>query len=187
MKRYKLFVLGFLLISFALRLYKLGAFELWVDEAASYYIASLSSPKKILTYSATALYEHPPLFYIFLHFWIKWMGKGEWLLRFPSVFWGVLSIALAWPLFKRLVDEKVALLTVILMTFYSPLVALSQEVRMYALVIALSLVINLVLLAFSERNPLAGMAFYIIVAILGFLVHYFFLWIFIAPYCGLFT
>lgn len=179
MKRYKIFVFGFLLIGFALRLYKLGTFELWVDEAVSYYIASFSSPEKILIYSASSLYEHPPLFYILLHFWIKWVGKSEWLLRFPSVLCGVLSIALAWPLIKRLGDEKVVGLTVILTTFYPPLIALSQDVRMYAFIIALSLVINWLLLAFSEGNRWAGAALYIIVAILGFFVHYFFLWILI--------
>lgn len=173
----KISVLCCLLIGFALRLYKLGEFELWGDEAASYSIASLPSVGKIFEYCSTSLYEHPPLFYILLHFWIKWVGKNEWLLRFPSLFWGVLSIAWAWPLFKRLGNRESALLTIFLLATFPSLVALSQEVRMYTLLISLSIAANWVLLIFLEKKRTIGAIVYVFVAVLGFFTHYFFFWL----------
>lgn len=173
----KFFVLGCLLISFALRLYKLGVFELWGDEAASYSIASLPTVGKIFTYSSRSFYEHPSLFYICLHFWIKWVGKSEWLLRFPALFWGILSIALAWSLFKKLGNKESPLLTVFLLAVFPSLIALSQEARMYTLFISLSVAANWVLLVFLKRNRSVGIFFYIFVTILGFFTHYFFFWI----------
>lgn len=118
-----------ILIAWGLRLYTLPDLALRWDEGWSLGMASLPTPE---IFRVTALDVHPPLYYFLLKTWV-FLGKNEYLLRFPSVFFGLLSVPLAYALAAALWDRKAGLLPAILVAFLPPLVYYSQVARMFAL------------------------------------------------------
>src|SRR3990172_297669 len=73
--------------AFALRVFGLARQSLWLDEGASYAIAS-SSVWGILEQTFT-VEPNPPLYYLALHAWMAVAGSSEFVLRFLSVAAGV--------------------------------------------------------------------------------------------------
>ena len=126
-----------LVTALGLRLVNLGTQSFWYDETVSTYLAGLDLPAML---AHTAGDIHPPLYYALLHFWGLLAGRGQFALLFPSVFCGVLVVALTGRLARRLLGQDVALLATFL-TALSPFhLWYSQELRMYTLGAALGLV-----------------------------------------------
>ena len=155
---YRALVLAGLLTAFLLRLYRLGAASLWYDETVSAYLASQSFSDII---AHTALDIHPPGYYLLLHVWslvsapLPTLGL-EFLLAFPSLWFGVLTVALLAPLGRTLLGKAPAALAVWLAAFSPFLIWYGQEVRMYTAASALCLVCLLAALRFTahvDRHP----------------------------------
>ncbi len=130
-----------ILAGFAIRLYRLGAESLWYDETVSAYLASQSIPDLI---AHTARDIHPPAYYILLHAWRALaepsVGRGfEFLLAFPSLWFGVLSLGLLVPLARIMIGERAAAPALWFAAINPFLVWYSQEVRMYTVAAALGL------------------------------------------------
>ncbi|MCA1553959.1 MAG: glycosyltransferase family 39 protein, partial [Chloroflexi bacterium] len=122
------------MLAFALRLYRLSASGFWFDEAASYFIAS-KGLLGIVEYARQAPGEHPPLYYMLLSLWMSAAGASEFVLRFFSVFFGVLFVALFYRFLRHHFDERLARWTTVLSVPLPFLVDYSQEARMYTLVL----------------------------------------------------
>jgi mannosyltransferase len=132
-----------LLLAFALRLFYLTDKEIWYDEAfaALYAGRDLGSIVygTITPVQGAAADIHPLLYYFFLHGWMQ-IGQSPFVLRFPSVAFGMLAVALVARLGARLFQPKVGLLAAAL-TAVSPFhIWYSQEARMYSLLCLVSLV-----------------------------------------------
>jgi mannosyltransferase len=132
-----------LLLAFALRLCYLADKEVWYDEA----FAALYAEKDLgsIVYGTITPVEgaaadiHPLLYYFFLHGWMR-IGQSPFVLRFPSVAFGMLAVAMVARLGARLFQPKVGLLAAVL-TAVSPFhIWYSQEARMYSLLCLVSLV-----------------------------------------------
>lgn len=124
-------------LAFAVRVQGLGAQSLWHDEGATLYYASLDP--LAMVEQVAALGEIPPFYYLLLHFWLGAAGTGEFALRFPSAGFGALAVPLVFVLGRRLGGNTTGLAAAAFLTL-SPLhVWQSQEARMYALVVVLSL------------------------------------------------
>lgn len=129
-------------LAFALRLFCLADKEIWYDEAFAVLYAE-KEPAAIIYGTITpvegaAADIHPLLYYFFLH---AWMGIGDtpFLVRFPSVVFGLVTISLVARLGRQLFAEKVGLLAALL-TAISPFhIWYSQEARMYNLLCLVSL------------------------------------------------
>ncbi len=109
----------------------LGIFhkDFWLDEAIYYAVSKQVLPNLL---SASLTINHPPLYFLFLHFWLR-SGQSEFFLRLPSIIFGILSILLVYRISKTLFNEKVASFSLILFAL-SPLnVHFSGETRMYSL------------------------------------------------------
>ena len=78
-----------------LRLDALGDFDF--DEVAAIWYAR-SSPGDILAAVARAPFEHPPLYYIGLHYWTSWFGEAEPVARALSIPLGLLLIPVTYRL-----------------------------------------------------------------------------------------
>jgi len=142
-------VLVILLLAFALRIYGLPAQSLWHDEALSVFYADQPSGKVLAGVSGS---DHPPLHSLLLHFWMGVAGQSEFAVRYLSLWWGVLSVALLYCLGTRLFDKSIGLLAAMLLAV-SPLhVWYSQEARMYSLALALGLAVMLALTAVIARR-----------------------------------
>ena len=127
-------LLVILLLAFALRVYRLDGQSLWYDEAVTAHVAS-QGISELTRWTADDI--QPPLYYYVVAGWTRLAGRGEWALRFPSVCFSLLTVALMWSLARRLFGAgragQIAGLVAALLAAISPLyVYFAQEARMYA-------------------------------------------------------
>ncbi|HXM63981.1 MAG TPA: glycosyltransferase family 39 protein [Terriglobales bacterium] len=102
------------------------------DEALHYLLANQSSWR--LAYRASLTNAHPPLLTLVLYFW-RGVGTSELVLRLPAVIAGT---AFCWIVFKwltRIFGPVTGFIGLILVSFLPPMIALSAEVRQYALLL----------------------------------------------------
>jgi mannosyltransferase len=129
--------LGILLVAFVLRVYRLEAQSIWWDEGHSIQMAS--APLAQIP-TLPGMDVHPPGYFVLLHQWMAIAGRSEFALRYLSVAFSLLAVALlirfGWALAARAGGPRAGTsLAVGMLAALSPLyVAYAQEVRMYAVV-----------------------------------------------------
>ncbi len=123
MKKYYLSLI--LLIALILRLINLNQ-SLWLDEAAQ----ALESARPLSQQLNIVADFHPPLYHIFLHFWMLG-GKSEIWLRTPSVLFGIGAIFLLIKIGRLLGHEKASLLGGLFFAISPFAIWYSQEIRPY--------------------------------------------------------
>jgi uncharacterized membrane protein len=146
---------GVLLLAFALRAYRLGEQNIWWDEGYSVYVAR-HSLGALTTVAAGD--THPPLYYWLLHLWMIPAGQSEFALRFPSLAFGLLTVALVYRLAAfagRRPAVWLASLAALLLALSRFHVWWSQEIRMYSLA-AMWTVVNCQLLTLAPAVTSAG-------------------------------
>jgi uncharacterized membrane protein len=132
-----------LLVAFALRVHQLDVASIWWDEGHS--IAMASAPLVGIA-TLPGMDVHPPGYFMALHLWMSLVGHREFGLRYLSVVFSLLTVALLMR-FGRAVScaagERTpgltpawrgSLLTGTLAAVLPLYVAYAQEVRMYAMV-----------------------------------------------------
>jgi mannosyltransferase len=124
-----------LVLALAVGLYawRLDVKNLWLDECASWDMATQSVRALI---ASTAADIHPPLYYLLLKGWMWWLGDSPIALRSLSA---LSSLASVWLMFRLAegVLPRGATVAVVLWYAASPnVVSFSQEARMYALATA---------------------------------------------------
>ncbi|MBI4301748.1 MAG: glycosyltransferase family 39 protein [Chloroflexi bacterium] len=147
--RHYFLLLAVLLLAFGLRVYRLEAQSLDADEINSMHTA-LGGIKEV--FSPQILTRHPPLYFLFLHLWIKPAGTSEFAARYFSLFFSMLSIALIFALGRRLLSQSLGLMAAILTTFSALHIYYAQEARMYMLALFFTL-FSVYLLIFLIRQP----------------------------------
>lgn len=131
MKRSHLFALvPILLAGYLLRVYRLGAQNIWWDEGLAIWAVRKSFVGTTLW---TAGDVHPPLYFWLLWPWTRLAGYSEFAARYITLVYGMLTVALAYPLGKRLAGRPVGLLAALLLALARFEVWWSQEMRMYML------------------------------------------------------
>ncbi len=119
-----------LLAAFALRVWQVGAPSLWADEVMTEYRAQ--APFEDATYNILKTIDQVPLY-----FWLLRLFPtgNELLLRFPSVLAGVLGVALAMGVARRLYhSDKLAFIVGGWLTFNPFHIWLSRTARAYTLI-----------------------------------------------------
>lgn len=137
-------MLAVLLLSFFLRVYRIGEQRVWWDEGWSVWVARFPAAE-ILRQTGNDV--HPPLYFELLHAWRTISGDGEAGLRLLSAFLGTLAVALTYALGRGMARGTLprgpayatGLLAAILLSVSRFAVAWSQEIRMYALAMVLAL------------------------------------------------
>lgn len=125
-------VLVLLLVAFGVRLYRLSAQSIWVDEMLTLLSSGVSVPLHLVDIFDNL---HGPLHSLLLFLWVKVAGQGEFALRFPSVVFSVLSLYAIWRLIRRLTDSRVAFVALALMTVSPFHVWYGQEARNYSMLL----------------------------------------------------
>ena len=128
-----------IVLAFALRVYRLDTQSIWYDEGLSIQLAQ-QDPAQAIALSATT--DHPPLHTLLLGAWMRVAGESDFVVRYLSVFCGVLVVALTYALGKRY-DERAGLIAAGLMAIAPLAVYYSQETRGYMLLTALILIATL--------------------------------------------
>ena len=140
--RRRLLLLGLALIAFGWRVVALDRQSLWRDEVDAIFFAVRSLDDTLRMFVQPA--QNGPLYFLGLRPWLSIMGTTEFVLRYPSVVAGTLSVPLLWQVARRLLPEKsgqttTALLGASLMTFNPYQVWYGQEGKMYATITLLAL------------------------------------------------
>ena len=146
-------LMGLLLLAFGLRVAGLERQSIWVDEGFSVDFASQSASQMTAMWKARggfgvvsspeaqraandplaiAVDIHPPLYYLLLHEWMAFAGRGEYAVRFLSVLAGLLLVVLLHKLGAALGGPAVGIAAAAVGTAAPFYVAYSQEARMYA-------------------------------------------------------
>ena len=167
-----LILLLIVLLAFGVRVFRLDAQSLWYDEGVTAYISGLDL--RALT-GWTAADIQPPLYYILMAGWRSLAGVSEWSLRFVSVFFGTLTVPLMAALTVRLTRSRRAGLLAALFTALHPLlIYYSQEARMYALLVALGVLIGYLVARLAEGEGRAWLwVGYVLAAVAAIYTHYF--------------
>jgi 4-amino-4-deoxy-L-arabinose transferase-like glycosyltransferase len=132
--RLPLAILG---LAFSLRLYRLDFQSIWWDEGHSIFVA-----QHPLTQIPTlpAMDVHPPAYFALLHGWLALTGPSEFALRYLSVLFGMLTVALLWRFGRELGPSRLTPALAMFFAAISPLyVAYAQEVRGYGMLTFLAL------------------------------------------------
>ncbi|MEM7347357.1 MAG: glycosyltransferase family 39 protein, partial [Chloroflexota bacterium] len=176
-----LVVIGLTLVGFALRVHQLGATSLWYDELLQTDISQ--GP---ITEILPQLERHAalPLDYYLLYGWIK-LGRSEFWVRWPALFFGTLAIPLVYILGKFLFSRRVGLIAALLLSISSFAIQYSQEARPYALLLTLVLVAYLGLWQLYRTHKLYYWVLLVVGVVGSALTHYFALFM-LAP-MGLFV
>jgi hypothetical protein len=125
------------LLAFGLRVYHLGTQSLWYDEGLSVYLASLPP---LATIQTSAITDHPPLHALMLGAWMQVAGQSEFAVRFLSLWWSVLAVALTWRLGREMLTDAIGAIAAVLMATSAFAVWYAQEARGYSLLLALTLI-----------------------------------------------
>jgi len=131
------------LLGLVLRVINLGSRNLWYDEAFAVLYAEKSFSTilygTITQVEGAAADVHPLLYYFFLHLWMGLLGQSPFVVRLPSVIFGLASIVLALSIGQRLFDSGAGLLAAVITAIAPFPINYSQENRMYSLLCLLSL------------------------------------------------
>ena len=117
---------------FVARLLPAWRYFLNPDEALHYVLADQSS--LTLAWRAALTNAHPPLLIVVLYY-LRFLGHSELLLRMPSVLAGTACCWIFYEWLKLVTDRTTALIGLLLLSFAPALIALSSEVRQYALLL----------------------------------------------------
>lgn len=119
------------LIGGGLRVLLLDSQGLWLDEAFSVWLAN-HSVGEMLQWTAK-IDQHPPLYYLLLHYWIALRGDTPYSVRLLSVLFGVGTIPMIYLIGKRLSSAKMGVAAAAFLAVSPFHIRFAQETRMYTL------------------------------------------------------
>lgn len=171
---YLLALMGVCLAGFALRVYVLDGQSLWYDEGVT---ATVAARGFVALTHWTAGDIQPPLYYYVVAGWGGLSGWSEWSLRFPSAFFGTLTIPLLAVTARRLTARRAAALLAALFAALHPLLLYySQEARMYAMLVAVGVLVGYLALRaidVEQRQPNPAWLGYVLFGVVAVYTHYF--------------
>jgi hypothetical protein len=129
-------MVALLIAATAVRAHRLADHNIWWDEGFAVAMARL--PLLVMAVR-TAADVHPPLHYLFLHYWDRLVGESEYAIRYSTLLFGLLDLALLYWLGRRYLGVAVGLVAVGLVAINRLHVEWSQEIRMYTIATALVL------------------------------------------------
>lgn len=131
--RYKWIIL-ITLAGLLLRLYQLGEWSFWHDEALTVLLARQPVAKLI---AITAMDVHPPLYFLIVKFFLN-LGQNEVVVRLPGALFSAAAVLAMYGLGRDLFDESVGLTAAFMMAISPLQLFYAQEARMYAQLLLLT-------------------------------------------------
>jgi len=159
-----------ILLATAMRLFHLGKQSLWLDEALSFAIAVV--PLKISLENILTTGVNVPLYFLLLRL-VALIGQNETILRFPSVVFAVLSIAMMYQIGRLYLGRPVGLLGAFFLALNPFHLWYSQEARMYATAVFFVLGTTYFFLRAIRENTGRTWAGLVIFSALAYGTHYF--------------
>lgn len=176
--RFDRWTAGFVAVLLAgafVRLYRLGAESLWLDEIYSVLDVTTRSTGELVFMPFIKL--HLPLYYLVLEAWVELVGVSEASVRIPSVVFGIAAIGAVYLVGTSLYDRPVGLLSGALLAFSRYHVHYSQEARMYSLLVLLTALSFYWLVRVARTGSRADVGGYLVTTLLLAYTHPFSLFV----------
>jgi len=117
--------------------------------------------------------RHGPVYEILLRGWESFAGDSVFALRFSTVLFSIISIALLYRLGRELFSPAAGVLAALIFTLMDKQVVLTQEVRGYPLLFLTMIAITFCYVRW-RRHPNSGYGFgFVAFSIFGLYLHYF--------------
>jgi len=173
-------------LALALRLYRLDARSLWLDEILTSQPAHLRNPGDVIAWSQAAI-NQMPLFYMFTWFLGHW-SDGAVMLRLPATIAGTILAPVVFLLGRSLFGTLVGLVAGLLVAIMPFAVWYSQEARSYTLLMLLTTLQMYFALAAVKRGGVLTWLGLASLTILNLYTHYvaIFATVAVASFVGLF-
>jgi len=162
-------ILTILWAGFGLRVFQLGDDSFWNDEAGQALAAIQPSLEQLFAVEKTHAMAMPLDYLvsrIFSH-----IGLAETIMRFPSVFWGTLTLAICFVLIRRIAQVKIALLATFLLSISAFHVHFSQEMRFYSALVFFYALSTYLLLRAIAKHSLSWWATFTLFCVIGTYFH----------------
>ena len=179
MKRQNTYLAAVLMLAGLVRVFHLGHFSMWFDEAASWRLASFSISRIV---ELARIDNTPPLYHIILHFWLKTGASSDFAVKIPALIFGWAAVYMTFKLGGLLFDRQTALFAALVGALSFPLVHYSQENRMYSLQVLLALIHIFYFVKGLREGGLRHWIVWLISGILMYYNHLFAVFLFIAEW-----
>jgi 4-amino-4-deoxy-L-arabinose transferase-like glycosyltransferase len=126
-----LVIIFFTLFGGWLRVLLIANKGMWLDETFSVWIASHSVADMLQW--IVRIDQHPPLYYLLLHYWIAHYGDTPYYVRLLSALFGTVTIPIIYLIGKRMSGAMMGLAAAVFLTFSPFHIYFAQETRMYTL------------------------------------------------------
>lgn len=159
-----------LLVLFA-GIYKIEEIPINNDEATTIFIADHDN---VISVVKSERDTYPPLYYILIHLFLRISPENQvFMVRFFSLFFGILSIPLFFIFFRKVAPSYSPLPAVALFSASELLIYFSREGRCYTLILFLSIISCLALVRVIERDDFKSWFVYLLVSTCLFYTHFF--------------
>ena len=139
-----------LAVAFGLRLWRLDHWSLWYDEVVTMRLARAPGPSAMLDLIRRIDATRAPLFPLLLMGWLRAFGDSDLAARSLGALLGVLTVVVVYATGRSAFDERTGRWAAWFCALCPTLVYYSQEVRMYALLLPLTVLSWWALLAFRR-------------------------------------
>src|SRR5512136_1545648 len=112
-----------------LRVYLLANKGMWLDETFSVWIANHNVADMLQW--IVKIDQHPPLYYLLLHYWVALNGDTPYAVRLLSALFGAATIPIIYLIGKRMSGVVMGLAAAVLLALSPFNIHLAQEARMY--------------------------------------------------------
>ena len=143
---------GMIVLGGFLRFYAIGDKDLWLDEAFSVWMSR--HPLPALIDWLVRIDQHPPLYYMLLHFWLAF-GDTAAHVRILSALLSTLTIPVIFLIGQRISGQAAGLIAAFILALTPFHVRFAQETRMYAL-LTLNVALSLLALVYLLSDPRAA-------------------------------
>lgn len=176
----RLLLLVIVLLGWGLRLWRLDNQELRGDEVFGYFFSL--RPMADMVQATIELQEpHPIASYLVQQRWLAWVGHSEFALRFSSVWFGLLAVALLWRLATALLlPPGTGLLATLLLASSPYAIWHSQDARMYSMSLALTTASTWLMIAWLQRQRQVWAIAYGLISWVALHTHYFSVFVLVA-------
>lgn len=168
-----------LILGIVSKLFISGITDLSNDEVFSIYHAQMDV---VDLFKELSTGNNPPLFETILHYWIKFFGINENIVRIPSIIFSIASTVFVYFTAKLVSnnDEKSGLLASLLFTLSLFISTLQIETRAYSLMIMLVTINSYSFLRnIQTKSTNYWQSIWILSTVFGWYTHFFTIWIFI--------
>ncbi len=128
-----------------------NAGDLWIDEIYSYYFSSKNSVLDVIK----SLYNedlHTPLYFILLHFWIKFTGENDTMMRLLGFIPALFIVPFSYYAGKNLFNKKTGVYASLILAFSPFLIYYTTELRFYGLACFLTLLSSYFFVKFLQNG-----------------------------------